>query len=94
MSARIPVVLPSLFMKFTGGVSRLEIEAATVREMLDALIALHPELRGQIFAADGGQQRFLNIFVNGLDVRFIDGMNSTLAAGDEVQLVPAIAGGA
>lgn len=93
MSIRVPVILPSLFMKSTGGVSRVEVEAANVREMLDVLITSHPELRAQVYAADGSQQRFLNIFVNGLDVRFIDGLDSALSSGDEVQLVPAIAGG-
>lgn len=93
MAARVPVTIPTLFKKFTGGVGLIEVEALTVRELLDRLVALHPGLAGQLVAADGSQHRFLNIFINGLDIRFIDGLDSALSAGDEVQLVPAIAGG-
>lgn len=93
MPARVPVIIPTLFKKFTGGVGRVEVEAATVQELVDRLVALYPEMAGQVQASDGSQHRFLNIFINGLDIRFIDGLNSALSEGDEVQLVPAIAGG-
>lgn len=92
----IPISIPTLFKMESGGRSTITMEASvipTVRTMLDELFRLHPALRGKMVDGLGEMQRHVNIFVNGLDVRFIEGLDTPLSEGDEVQIVPMIAGG-
>lgn len=92
----IPVQIPTAFKKFTEGVSKLELEpdqAQTVRAMTDELIRRYPGLKDQMFQRENELQRHVNIFVNGTDTRFIDGLDSQLDDGDDVMIVLAIAGG-
>lgn len=86
---RIPPVLrPSV-----GGASETSAEGGTVGEVLNALAGEHPELKGQLFADDGGLNRFLNVYLNQEDVRVLDGLQTPVADGDTLQLLPAMAGG-
>lgn len=88
----IPVLIPTAFKKHTGGEGRTEVEAGSVREMLNILFERYPAMRPAVMERDH-LHRHVNIFINGLDSRFIGGLDSPLAEGDEVQLVVAIAGG-
>jgi molybdopterin converting factor small subunit len=85
--------LPTGLKRYTGGVTQETVEADTVRGLIDALSAKHPALRARICDADGSLQRFVNVFVNGADVRFVEGIETPLAEGDDIQIVLAIAGG-
>ena len=69
-----------------------EVEGATVGEVLDALYDRYDELRDRI-AEDGGLRRFVNVYVGGEDIRFLDGLDTTVSDGDEVTILPAVAGG-
>ncbi len=89
----VTVRVPSALRKHTNGQSELEGEGATVRELLDDLGREHPGLLGRIMGDDGDIRQFLNLFVNGSDIRFEDDMDTKVTAGDEVSIVPSIAGG-
>ena len=90
----VQVRIPTPLRKFTGGADTVEIEGSTVDALLDALDANHPGLKERICDTDGSVRRFVNIYVNGDDIRFLDGGASAVKDGDEVSIVPAIAGGA
>jgi molybdopterin converting factor small subunit len=77
-----------------GGAREVEASGRTVGEVLDALVAAHPALGGQILGPDGELHRFVNVYLNGQDVRYLDGPATAVADGDEVRLLPAMAGGA
>lgn len=78
----------------TGGQAEVTGEGRTVSELLQDLDRQFPGLGARIFGADGNVQRFLNIFVNDEDIRFLAGMNTQVSENDEVSIIPAMAGGA
>lgn len=86
---RIPPVLRAQ----VGNQKRIEVSGATVGEALASLMALHPGLREQVFTDDGSLNRFVNVYVNGRDVRYEQGLETPVGATDEVILLPAMAGG-
>ena len=89
-SVRIPTVLrPAM-----GGEALVDVEGATIGEVLESLTSSHPAIRGQILNDDGSLHRFLNVYVNDDDVRYIGGVYAPVANGDEITLLPAVAGGA
>ena len=92
MSVRVRI--PTPLRKFTGGQESVEAEGATIAAVLDALDGNHPGLKGRICEDDGSVRRFVNVYVSGDDIRFLDGTGSAVQDGDEVSIVPAIAGGA
>ena len=76
-----------------GGESAVSVEGATVGAVLDALFERHGELRDRLSDGDGGLRRFVNVYVDGEDIRFGDGLDTPVADGQEVQILPAVAGG-
>lgn len=89
----IQVRIPTPLRKFTGGQEIVEVEGSTVGEALANLGDNHPDLKAKIFGTDGSVRRFVNIFANDEDIRFQDKLETTLDDGDQVSIVPAIAGG-
>lgn len=87
------VKLPTQLRASAGGESAVAVEAATVGEALDALFARHGELRERLCDEDGGLRRFVNVYVGGEDIRFGDGLATPVSTGQEVQILPAVAGG-
>jgi sulfur-carrier protein len=88
----VKVSIPSAFRRHTEGQDSFEATASNLPELLDALAARFPELKPHLRDENGQVRRFLNIYVNDEDVRFLD-KNYKFAEGDEVTLVPSIAGG-
>lgn len=86
------VKIPAQLRAAADGESELEVEGATVGEALDAVFDLHAGLRERI-TEDGGLRRFVNVYVSGEDIRLRDGLDTALDDGDEVQILPAVAGG-
>jgi len=87
---RIPTVLrPAM-----GGASVVTVEGATVGEVLAKLAIDYPQIKGQLLNDDGSLHRFLNVYVNDDDVRYLGGTDATIANDDEITLLPAVAGGA
>lgn len=86
------VRIPPILRAEAGGQREVTLEAATVRELLEALVTAYPGLRQRVF--DGAElPQFLNVFVNGDDIRLGDGLESALAPNATVILLPAVAGG-
>jgi sulfur-carrier protein len=89
----ITVKIPTQLRAVTGGDGEATIdEAATVGEVLDGLYERYDGLRERI-AEDGDLRRFVNVYVGGEDIRFLDGLETTVEDGDEVTILPAVAGG-
>ena len=87
------VKLPTQLREAAGGASSVSVDGSTVREVLEALYAQHEELRDRLSDGDGGLRRFVNVYVGGEDIRFGDGLQTPVADGQEVQILPAVAGG-
>jgi len=89
----MPVLrIPPVLRPEAGGQRTVDVEATTVREALGALIAAHPSLETRVFAS-GEVPSFLNVFVDGDDVRLLGGLDTDVAATSTILLLPAVAGG-
>jgi MoaD family protein len=90
----MPVVvkIPTQLRAATGGDASTTVDGSTVGEVLDALYERYGELRERI-ADDGGLRRFVNVYIGGEDIRFLDGLETSVNDGDEVTILPAVAGG-
>ncbi len=86
--------IPTPLRRFTAEKPEVAVEAAAVSGALEELFRRHPPLRSQLLSEDGRLRSFVNVFVNGEDIRFLSGIGTPLAEGDTVAIVPAIAGGA
>jgi MoaD family protein len=89
----VTVRIPTPLRSATDGESSVEVEAATVREALRTLVDQYPDLHDNLYNEDGNLRQFVNVYVGDEDVRFGDGVATPLEAGDEVSIVPSIAGG-
>jgi sulfur-carrier protein len=87
------VFIPAVLRPTVGGAKSLELEGGSIRAVVDALVTQHPSLGGQLLTEDGDLNRFVNVYVNGQDVRYLAGLDTPVAAADEVRLLPAMAGG-
>ncbi len=89
----VTVKLPTQLRDAAGGSAAAEVDGTTVGEALEALYAEHGELRDRLSDGDGGLRRFVNVYLGGEDIRFLDGLDTALEDGDEVTILPAVAGG-
>jgi molybdopterin synthase sulfur carrier subunit len=89
----ITVKLPTQLRDATGGAPSATVDGTTVGEVLSALYAQHSELRERMADGDGGLRRFVNVYLAGEDIRFLDGLDTRVADGDELTVLPAVAGG-
>ena len=90
----VEVRIPTVLRAHTGGEAIVSFDGATIGEVLAAAVAAHPGLAGQVLAEDGAQHKFVNIYLNDDDVRYLDGLGTAVADGDEITILPAVAGGA
>ena len=88
----ITVKIPTQLRAATGGEAEVAVDGSTVGEALDAVFDAHTDLRERI-TQDGDLRRFVNVYVSGEDIRFQDGLETPIAEGDEVTILPAVAGG-
>ena len=89
----IKVRIPTPLRPLTKGLGEVESKGANVTEMIDNLEAAHPGLKDRLCDDNGELRRFVNVYVNEEDIRFLKGKDTLLKDGDEVSIVPAIAGG-
>ena len=89
----VTVKLPTQLRAAAGGSAEAEVDGATVGEVLDDLFERYTELRERISEDDGSLRRFVNVYVEGEDIRFLDGLETPVADGGEVTILPAVAGG-
>lgn len=87
------VMIPTVLRPQVGGAKSLELDGGSIRAIVAALVDRHPGLRGQLLTEDGELNRFVNVYVNGQDVRYLGGLDTAVEATDEVRLLPAMAGG-
>jgi MoaD family protein len=88
----VTVKIPAQLRATTNGESELTVDGSTVGEALDAVYAQHGDLRDRI-SESGELRRFVNVYVSGEDIRFQDGLETPVTDGDEVTILPAVAGG-
>ena len=93
MAEKVSVRIPTPLRGHVGGASSVELAGATVGEVLRELARRHEKLHGRLFNEQGELNRFVNVFLNDEDVRFLQGLDTPVKNGDGVVLVPAIAGG-
>jgi molybdopterin synthase sulfur carrier subunit len=89
----VTVKIPTQLRAVTGGDAETSVDGGTVGEVLTALYAQYDGLRDRISDGDGALRRFVNVYVGGEDIRFLDGLDTEVASGGEVTILPAVAGG-
>ncbi len=89
----IPVTIPTPLRNLTGGADTVQTEGATIGALLDNLDAAYPGIKARICDESGAVRRFVNIYVNGEDIRFLEEKETAIKETDEISIVPAIAGG-
>lgn len=87
------VKIPTPLRKVTNGESLVTVDVKNVREMIEDLERQYPGMRERLMDDDGSLRRFVNVFVGDEDIRFMDGLDTTLEDGAQVSIVPAVAGG-
>jgi sulfur-carrier protein len=88
----IEVRIPTILRTYTDGEKAVSAEGATLTALIDDLEVNHPGLKGRLMEGDD-LRRFVNVYINDEDVRFIGGLGATLKDGDQVVVLPAVAGG-
>ncbi len=88
------VKIPPVLRPAVGGEKELDADGASVGEILRSVVDSHPETQSQLFAADGGLNRYVNVYLNDEDVRVLDGLDTSVGSGDTLVILPAMAGGA
>lgn len=89
----VTVRIPTTLRPLSGGASTVQVEAATVSEVITRLNEVHPGFSDRLLDAEGKLHRFVNVFVSDDDVRYLDGLSTKVADGSTVSIIPAVAGG-
>jgi sulfur-carrier protein len=88
------IFVPTPMRKVTGGLGKIQVPAATLQEAIEHADATYPGFRERVLDGQGEIKRFINVFVNGVDVRKLQGRATPIHDNDEVAVIPAMAGGA
>ena len=89
----VTVRIPTTMRPLTGGEKQVSVETGTLSDVIAALEAAHPGLGERLLDDDGGLRKFVNVFVDDDDVRYLDGLDTKVADGITVSIIPAVAGG-
>ncbi|HEX5950071.1 MAG TPA: ubiquitin-like small modifier protein 1 [Actinomycetota bacterium] len=89
----VKVKLPTILRKHAGGEARVDADGATLRELLSNLETSYPGITKNVVTDDGALHRFVNVYVNDEDVRYLGSLETELSDGDTVSILPAVAGG-
>lgn len=90
----VTVKLPTILRKHAGGEARVTAEGSTLREVLEHLERSYPGITKNVLTEDGALHRFINVYVNDEDVRYLGALETPVSEGDTVSILPAVAGGA
>ncbi len=90
----VQVNLPTVLRSHAGGAKTVSADGSTVGEVLAALVAEYPGLSGQVVDEDGALHRFVNVYVNDDDVRYLSALDTPVKEVDQISILPAVAGGA
>jgi sulfur-carrier protein len=88
------VKIPPVLRASVGGEKELSASGSSVGEVLRSVADSHPDTQAQLFASDGGLNRYVNVYLNDEDVRVLDGLDTSIGDGDTLVILPAMAGGA
>jgi sulfur-carrier protein len=88
------VKIPPVLRSSTGGAKEVEADGQTVGDVLRSLAVQHPATQSQLFSEEGELNRYVNVYLNDEDVRVLDGLDTEVASGDTLVILPAMAGGA
>jgi sulfur-carrier protein len=89
----VKVLIPTPLQQFTNNQATMECDGSSISTLIEALDAACPGIKARLCDEQGQPRRFLNFYVNSEDIRFLEGVDTTLNDGDEVSIVPAVAGG-
>ena len=89
----VVVKIPTVFRKFTQNEATIEVEPGSIADVIDQLDAKHPGLRDQLLAEGGQLHRFVNVYVNDEDARYLEKLDTKVGEGDTVSILPSVAGG-
>jgi MoaD family protein len=89
----VKVLVPTPLQKFTNDRATIECGGKTISELIESLESNCPGIKARLCDEEGKPRRFLNFYVNSEDIRFLEGTETPLSDGDEVSIVPAVAGG-
>jgi molybdopterin synthase sulfur carrier subunit len=89
----VTVRIPTTLRPMSGGASQVQVEGVTLLDVIGNLEATHPGFRDRLLDDDGALRKFVNIFVADDDVRYLDGLQTVVPAGETVSIIPAVAGG-
>ena len=89
----VEVRLPTVLRQYAGGQSSVKANGETVRAVLDDLVTQFPQMAGQVVTEDGTLHKFVNVYVNDDDIRFLDKLDTKLSGDETISILPAVAGG-
>ncbi|MBI3954104.1 MAG: MoaD/ThiS family protein [Chloroflexi bacterium] len=89
----VKIRIPTPLRSATNGRDIVELKAASLSGLIDSLDSTYPGIKERLVGDDGDIRHFVNVYVNGEDVRFLQGLDTSLKDGDEISIVPAVAGG-
>ena len=89
----VTVRIPTTLRPLSGGEKQVEVAPGSLSEVIDALDAAHPGFKDRLIDDDGSLRKFVNVFVDDDDVRYLDGLDTKVADGITVSIIPAVAGG-
>jgi molybdopterin synthase sulfur carrier subunit len=89
----VEVRIPTMLRPSVGGAATVSAEAGTVGQIVDFLLAEYPALGGQVVTEDGSLHKFVNVYVNDDDIRYLDKLDTKVGDGDTLSIIPAVAGG-
>jgi MoaD family protein len=89
----VEVRLPTVLRQNAGGQASVPANGTTVGEVFEDLVRQYPLLAGQLTTEDGGMHKFINVYRNDEDVRYLDRLDTKLSEGDVISILPAVAGG-
>ncbi|MEZ5170329.1 MAG: ubiquitin-like small modifier protein 1 [Acidimicrobiia bacterium] len=89
----VDVKFPTVLRPHVGGAASVRAEGTSVREVFDGLISTNPGLDGQLVGDDGGVHKFVNVYRDDEDIRYLDGLDTPVSDGDVISILPAVAGG-
>ena len=89
----VTIQIPTALRGFTGGAAAVPVEATTAGRALEELTAKHPALAAHLRTPDGKLRSFVNVYLNDEDIRYLDNLATAVKDGDELSIIPAVAGG-
>jgi molybdopterin converting factor small subunit len=89
----VEIRLPTVLRAQAEGQSNVSVDGATIAEVFSGLVTQFPGLRGNLLDDEGGLHKFVNVYVNDEDIRYLDGLDTKVADGDAISIIPAVAGG-